>query len=43
MFDSCVSCVLCRYGLCDGLITQSDESYFVCVCVCVCVRVSSFL
>jgi hypothetical protein len=24
-------------GLCDGLITRSEESYRLCVCVCVCV------
>jgi hypothetical protein len=40
----CVSCVCCvGSGLCDGLITLSQESYrvcvFVCVCVCVCVWV----
>jgi hypothetical protein len=23
-------------GLCDGLITRSEESYDVCVCVCLC-------
>ena len=26
-------------GLCDGLITSSEESYQMCVCVCVCVFV----
>jgi hypothetical protein len=25
-------------GLCDGLITCSEEYYCLCVCVCVCVR-----
>ena len=24
-------------GVCDGLITRSEESYGLCVCVCVCV------
>jgi hypothetical protein len=30
-----LSCVLYVFrGLCDGLITHSEESYQVCVCVC---------
>jgi hypothetical protein len=39
MFVCCVPfcCVGC--GLCDGLITRSEESCWVCVCVCVCVCV----
>jgi len=36
-------CFLCVVklgsGLCDGLITHSEESYLECVCVCVCVCV----
>ena len=24
-------------GLCDGLMTRSGESYWLCVCVCMCV------
>jgi hypothetical protein len=37
-----IRCVLCS-GLCDGLITCSEESYWAqaCVCVCVCVCVSN--
>jgi hypothetical protein len=34
-----VCCVIS--GLCDKLITRSEESYRVCVFVCVCVCVSS--
>jgi len=26
-------------GLCDGLITSSEESYWLCVCVCMCLIV----
>ena len=39
MFLACCACS----GLCDGLITRSDESYCVCMCVyvCKCVCVSS--
>jgi hypothetical protein len=38
IFVSCVCCVLCRCGLCDGLITRPEECYrCVCVSVCVCV------
>jgi hypothetical protein len=37
MFVSCVCCV--GSGLCEELITRSEESYRVCVCVCVCVCV----
>jgi hypothetical protein len=35
-------CWLCCVvsGLCDGLITRSEEPYRVCVCVCVCVCLS---
>ena len=37
--DVCLVFVVCCVGsgLCDGLITRSEESYRVCVCVCVCV------
>jgi hypothetical protein len=34
MFVCCVCCEIS--GLCDGLITGSEESYRMCVCVCVC-------
>ena len=39
--DVCLVFVVCCVGsgLCDGLITRSEESYRVCVCVCVCVCV----
>ena len=37
MFVCCVCCV--GSGLCDGLVTCSDESYRVCVCECECVCV----
>ena len=38
IFICCVCCVCCvGSGLCDELITRSEESYRVCVCVCVCV------
>jgi hypothetical protein len=33
----CECCVLSGRGLCDGLITRLEESYWVRVCVCVCV------
>ena len=37
MSVSCDSCVLSGRGLCDELITRTEESYQVwCVCVCVC-------
>ena len=40
MFVSCICYVNCvGRGLCDALITRSEESYRVCVCVCVCVCV----
>ena len=41
----CVCRVLSGGGLCDGLITRSEESYwvYVCVCVFVCVRVKCAL
>jgi hypothetical protein len=35
MFVSTVYCV--GSGLCDVLITRTEESYWVCMCVCVCV------
>jgi hypothetical protein len=31
----CDCCVLSGRDFCDGLITQPEESYQVCVCVCV--------
>jgi hypothetical protein len=38
MFIFYVCCV--GSGLCEGLITRSEESYRVCVCVYVCARAS---
>jgi hypothetical protein len=38
MFVACVCCVLSGRGLCDGLITRTEESCRVCVCVCLTVR-----
>ena len=38
MFVCFVFVVCCAgSGVCDGLVTRSEESYRVCVCVCVCV------
>jgi hypothetical protein len=37
--DICPFVCCVGFGLCDGLITRSEESYRVCVCVCVCVSV----
>ena len=33
-----VSCLLCRWGFCDELITTGYMCVCVCVCVCVCFR-----
>jgi hypothetical protein len=35
----CECCMLLGRGLCDGPISQPEESYHVCVCVCVCVMI----